>query len=269
MRSTAMLLALLLSPLHAQEARKPVEHADAPAPDGGLGRPSQALLNYADALRQRVPEVDEREKLAKELGLVLKEGVPGSEEGHVLSEIHYWIGWQDYDLAEAAYRISGRPLNSPSLRFVRSWNLLRWAVAKKNGFARAVTAFEEIQTSDPLLRAHVAALVKSLRDAMPCVHCDGKGRIRCTQCHGKGVVGGVADGIEKTPCASCEQGELKCTQCAGPRSAPALEDICKAARCTACEGRGLAFKTVRWTCGECRGLGQKLIPKADPRKILP
>jgi hypothetical protein len=198
-------------------------------------------------------------------GVVLKDGIAGTPEGHAICELQYWISWEDYDLAEAAYRLGCREINSPRLRFVRSWSLLKWAVAKKKGFDRAVAALEEVQATDHALREHVAALVKSVRAVMPCVGCEGRGRIRCIRCHGRGEIGG--DPSE--PCGVCENGERRCLSCDGPRKAPALGDICIDSPCALCEGRGVAFKAVRFPCGECRGLGRKLAPKADPGKKLP
>jgi hypothetical protein len=191
-------------------------------------------------------------------GLVVKEGVAGTVEGHAIGELQYWISWGDDDLAEAAYRVGLRDLNSPNVKFVRSWALLRRAVATKMGYTRALAALDEIDPPDAVFREHVAALVKSVRAVMPCIRCDGKGRLRCVACHGSGA-----------ECGRCENGDLKCPGCEGPRAAPALDAICTASPCRPCEGRGLLPKTVRLPCEECRGLGQKLAPKADPQKKLP
>jgi len=197
--------------------------------------------------------------------VVLKDGIPGTEDGHAICELQYWISWGDYDLAEAAYRLGCREIDSPSLRFVRSWNLLKWAAVKGKGFDRAVAALEEVRATDKALREHVSALLKSVRAVLPCRACEGRGRIRCVLCHGRGLVGD--DPPE--PCGACEQGERRCTGCDGPRRAPALDDICADSPCALCEGRGVSFKAVRFPCGECRGLGRKLLPKADPGKKLP
>src|SRR5262245_31501221 len=86
--------------------------------------------------------------------LVVKEGAAGTREGHAIAELKYWIGWGDYDLAEAAYRIGWRDVRTPSVRFVRSWGLLNWAVARKSGFDRALAALDEIDATDPALRDH-------------------------------------------------------------------------------------------------------------------
>ena len=230
MRSVAVVLALAMSPLQAQDAEKSVEN----------------------------PQL---------AGLVPRDGVLGSEEGHAIHELRYWIEWADYDLAEVAYRTQGRRLNSPSVGFVRSWGLLQWAVAKKGGFDRVVAALGEIRATDKALQEHVGALARSVRAAMPCRTCEGKGKTRCVRCHGRGRI--PSDDGEDSACTACENGHLKCSGCEGPRAAPQLKDICDASPCRACEGRGLVFKNVRWPCMECHGVGQKLVPKADPDKKLP
>jgi hypothetical protein len=48
-----------------------------------------------------------------------------------------------------------------------------------------------------------------------------------------------------------------------------MSDICATTPCADCEGRGSLFLNVHWACPSCLGIGQKLIPKADPAKILP
>src|SRR6185295_10601963 len=75
-------------------------------------------------------------------GLVVKDGVAGTREGHAIAELQYWIAWGDYDLAEAAFRIGWRDLRTPSLRFVRSWGLLQWALSRKSGFDRVLAALD-------------------------------------------------------------------------------------------------------------------------------
>jgi hypothetical protein len=230
MRSVAVLLAVLMSPLHAQDAQKSVENPPLP-------------------------------------NLVPRDGILGSEEGHAISELQYWIGWEDYDLAEAAYRTQSRRLNSPSVGFVRSWGLLRWAVARKGGFDKVLSALADIRATDKVFQDHVGALARSVSAVMPCRRCDGKGKTRCVRCHGRGRL--PSEDGDGAVCDACENGNLKCANCEGPRAAPRLKDICDTSPCAACEGRGLAFKNIRWPCTECHGVGQKLIPKADPDKKLP
>src|SRR5438067_969246 len=101
------------------------------------------------------------------------EGPAGTPEGHAIAELQYWISWEDYDLAEAAYRLGCKKADSSSVRFLRSWGLLRWAVAKGKGFDRAVAALEEVRAPDAPFRDHVGALIRSIRAVMPCAACDG------------------------------------------------------------------------------------------------
>jgi hypothetical protein len=218
--------------------------------------PIQALVLAAGVHLAQAPVGAGREEIAKRLGLVFKDGVPGTEEGHAVGDLQYWISWQDYDLAETAFRVNYRELDSPSVRFVRSWALLKWAVEKKRGYDRALAALVEIKAPEGRLRDHVAALVKSVRAVLPCLLCEGKGRVRCGACRG-------------LACDACEMGDVKCPKCEGPRPAPKMDDLCTTSACELCEGRGFPFKSVRWTCEGCGGVGQKLVPKADPEKKLP
>ena len=258
-----ILLALL--PLQAQDPVTALQHQDAAREladrvaalqKADRNVPVQALVLFAGTHLAQAPAGAERETIAKRLGLVFKDGVPGTEEGHAVGELQYWISWKDYDLAETAFRVQYKELDSPPLRLVRSWALLKWAVEKKRGFDRALAALEEIKAPEGPLREQVAALVKSLRAALPCLLCEGKGRVRCAACHG-------------ASCDACAQGDVKCPKCEGPRAAPKMDDLCTASPCELCEGRGFPFKAVRWTCEGCKGVGQKLAPKADPEKKRP
>ena len=263
---------LLLLPLQAQDATErpagqvpAVSHQDAAElladriaelESGDAKADAAALKLLALAHLSQVSAGPVSEGLARRLGLTLKTGVAGSAEGHAIHDLQYWIRWGDYDLAETAYRVQYREIATPLLRFVRAWGLLNWAATRKRGYDRALSALEDIKPQDAALRNHVQALIQSLRGVWPCSSCEGKGRIRCTQCHGKG-------------CDACDEGESKCPSCKGPRPAPQLKDVCASIGCDLCEGRGLLFKSIRWTCPECRGLGVKLTPKADPEKRLP
>ena len=62
---------------------------------------------------------------------------------------------------------------------------------------------------------------------------------------------------------------LDCGQCEPLRTPPAVKDICKVTACTTCEGRGSMFRGAEWPCKGCLGLGLRLEPVADPRKVLP
>ncbi len=128
-----------------------------------------------------------------------------------------------------------------------------------------------------------------------CSACRNSGRTQCRTCEGLKVIkkicgvcrgsglnmgfGGAGgdpfcknckgSGNERiTPCSDCTGGFVDCAKCEPLRKPPAMEDICAASPCATCEGRGLAFSRVAWPCPSCLGLGQKLVPKADPAKVL-
>jgi hypothetical protein len=86
--------------------------------------------------------------------------------------------------------------------------------------------------------------------------------IKCLPCKGSGIAKALV-------CKKCPDGFLDCKRCKGPTSPPALEEICESAPCGVCEGRGLAFRGVRWPCRVCKGPGVRLIPKAEPARVLP
>ena len=48
-----------------------------------------------------------------------------------------------------------------------------------------------------------------------------------------------------------------------------MDEILTASPCPSCDGRGLAFRNAAVPCRSCLGLGQKLVPKLEPAKILP
>ncbi|MBI3854428.1 MAG: hypothetical protein HY293_01920 [Planctomycetes bacterium] len=200
-------------------------------------------------------------------GLVVKDGIPGTREGHAVAELRYWISWGDYDLAEASYRLGRLESDSESVRYLRSWALLCWSLGRKKGFDRVLAALEDIDSSDAAFRDQAAALAASVRAVMLCPRCDGRNRVRCVQCHGAGLIR-TADDETGTPCGGCESGFLKCPACEGPRPAPSLEDVCSTDPCRSCGGRGLPLSSIRVPCGECRGLGFKVIPKVTPGRRL-
>ena len=84
----------------------------------------------------------------------------------------------------------------------------------------------------------------------------------CSGCHGSGY-----SSIQK--CPTCPNGFIDCTQCEPLRTPPAVKDICMANTCFACEGRGSMFRGAEWACKSCLGLGLRLVPVADPKKVLP
>ena len=238
------------------------------------------------------PEV---EKTAKALGLVVQNGIVGTPEGHAVRDLDNWIAHGDFDLAVLAFVNEYRPIDTPSVRYVWSYALLRLVQAKKRGFDRPVSAYETVKISFGGGPEHLAALEKSIKAAAVCNVCGGEGRFRCTNCHGKketkyycqrckgtghtvSSLGAklvcpacLGKGIEKVvKCEKCKDGYVDCKQCDHkPHPAPSMEDIVEAAACPACEGRGMAFRSAAVPCRTCLGLGVRLAPKADPSKVLP
>jgi hypothetical protein len=119
--------------------------------------------------------------------------------------------------------------------------------------------------------------VKEIKVA--CARCGGKGRLippglvvnkpkqlrkagsQCPPCRGTGV--------EKTfRCEKCKDGFVDCKRCPQPQAPPEVSDLFAADRCARCEGSGLPFRRVAFPCAGCLGLGMRLVPKADPTKIL-
>jgi len=245
------------------------------------------------------------EKAAKALGLVVEEGVPGTAEGQVVHDLDAWIASNDFDLAALAFVKEYRDTDTPSVRYVWSYALTCLAQVKKKGFDRAASGYGSIQNVSAAVKEHLAALQKSIRAAAVCPNCLGEGKLRCTNCHGikevrfpcakcNGKGKYPPPGLVQTPgmrrgptymtctqckgsgyekvirCEKCKDGYLVCKQCDGkPKPAPDFDEICTRTPCPDCEGRGAAMHGVRWTCPSCLGLGQKLVPKAEPAKILP
>lgn len=238
------------------------------------------------------PETD---KAARLLGLMVKNGVAGTPEGHVVRDLNSWISNGDFDLAVLAWVKEFRDIDTPVVRFVWSWALMNLVLQKKRGFDRPVTALQQIKTPEAGFREHVAALVKSIKEAAPCNPCAGDGKFRCTNCHGaketrfncekcKGA-GKVADDLgylnpcypcrgrgfmKLLKCEKCKDGTLTCKQCQGKsKTPPELEAVCRMSPCGQCDARGYVFRKILWACKSCMGVGQKLVPAADPSKALP
>lgn len=236
----------------------------------------------------------EREKAAATLGAVVRNGWVGTPEGFALRDLGGWIATGDYDLAALAFVREYRSVDTPSVRFVWSYALLRLVQEKKRGFDRPVSALGTIQTSDAPFREHAAALARSIKAVAVCGVCMGQGKLRCTNCHGqketrflcarcKGKGHTVSSlgaklvcpdcrgtGVERiVKCEKCKDGWNACKQCDGKKhEPPELEEICSASACQLCEGRGTPFSRVLVPCPGCRGLGLVLVPKADPSKVL-
>lgn len=237
------------------------------------------------------PETDKRARL---LGLELRNGILGTPEGHAVRDLNGWIAAGDYDLAVFAFIKEYRTTDTPIVRFVWSYALLRLVQVKKKNFERPVSALQTISINDGAAKDHIAALIKSIKTVAICNNCQGQVRLRCTNCLGKKETrwdcakckgtGKVTDelgyqlpcypcrgrGFDKLlRCEKCKDGYTECKQCdRKQRSAPEMDEICSSTPCIQCDGRGYVFRNVLWACKSCMGLGQKLSPKADPARML-
>ena len=246
----------------------------------------------------------ETDKRARLLGLELRNGILGTPEGHAVRDLNGWIAAGDFDLAVLAFVKEYRSIDTPIVRFVWSYALLRHVQAKKRGFERPVAALQTVNVLDGAGKEHIGALIKSIKAAAVCNTCQGTVRLRCTNCHGKketrwdcqkckgkgkvpesGYSGAGAGGFtvpeihcypcrgrgydKLLRCEKCKDGFYECKQCdKKQKAAPEMEDICTGAECAQCDGRGYVFRNVLWACKSCLGLGQKLSPKSDPAKVL-
>jgi len=248
----------------------------------GIGHLGQAPLG---------PETDRRARL---LGLELRNGILGTPEGHVVRDLNSWIAGGDYDLAVFAFIKEYRSTDTPIVRFVWSYALLRLVQARKRNFERPVSALQTVSVADGAAKDHIAALIRSIKAVAICNNCQGQVRLRCTNCLGKKETrwdcakckgtGKRTDelgyqlpcypcrgrGYDKLlRCEKCKDGYTDCRQCdRKPRNAPEMDDICSSTPCLQCDGRGYVFRNVLWACKACLGLGQKLSPRIDPAKML-
>jgi hypothetical protein len=212
-----------------------------------------------------------------------------------------WIAAGDFDLAALSFVKEHRSSDTPIVRFVWSYALLRLAQAKKRGFDRPVQALQSIKAGPAIFLEHVGALVKSIKAVAVCGTCAGEARLRCVNCHGKKEIrfncekckgkgkipeAGYGRGFEAPEipcypcrgrgysklftCEKCKDGHVDCKQCEKPGTAPELDQIYAAGdACGSCEGRGFVFKRILWACKSCMGVGQKLAPRVDPVRVLP
>jgi hypothetical protein len=247
------------------------------------------------------------EPVARALGLTLQDGAWGTAEGHAVRDLNAWIASGDFDLAVLAFVKEHRQADTAIVRFVWSYALLRLVQKKQRGFDRPVSAWQTVKCSEIAVNDHLAALAKSVKAVASCSSCLGEGRLRCTNCFGRKEVrfncakcmgsgkvmppgsdapgGGrgfrrAAEPIDCYPCRGrgyeklikcekCKDGTVDCRQCEAPKPPPELGDICASSTCALCDGRGLLFRKVLWPCRSCLGAGQRLVPKADPAKLLP
>jgi hypothetical protein len=250
--------------------------------------------HYANA-----PFGPDSEKTARALGLTVKNGIAGTIEGYVVRELDSWISSGEFDIAVLTWKKEYRDIDTPAVRYVWAYALLRVAQLKKKGFDRPVSALETVTASDAPTRDHLLALEKSIKAEASCSSCGGEGKFRCpnccgkkeirtncTECKGTGKKIQPGKGFRATEipcypcrgrgytqrivCEKCKDGHVTCAQCGGKtQKPPELEEICTLATCPDCDGRGWSFRTVIWACRSCMGLGLKITPKADPTKLLP
>jgi len=255
---------------------------------------AEALQPFAIAHLSGVAAGPDLDKTARSLGLVVQNGIVGTPEGHAVRDLDTWLANGEFDLAVMAFVNEFRSIDTPAVRYVWSYALLRLVQARKRGFERPIGALETVKLNGAESRDHLTTLVKSIRAAASCNVCLGAGKLRCTNCHGKketkficakckgkgftpnalgaqiSCVPCRATGIERiVKCEKCKDGYFDCKQCDKPRMPPELDDIFSMTPCTVCDGRGLAFHHAAVPCRSCLGLGQKLAPKLDPSKILP
>lgn len=262
---------------------------------GKLGRAAgaEALRVFLLGHLAYVPRGGDREEYAKAGGLFTDEGRVGTKEGLAVRDLNEWIVNEDFDLAVLAFKTTHRSVDTPIVRFVWSYALLRLVHAKKREWDRPTRVMKAIRTPDPRFGAHLAALAKSIEAVASCNVCLGVGRLRCTNCHGQqetiipcgrckgtGYLKSSLDAeilcpscrttgiFKKIVCRKCDKGTVDCRQCKAPRQPPGLEEIVEETECRMCDGRGLAFRNAQLPCPFCRGLGLKLTPRADPSKVL-
>jgi hypothetical protein len=285
-----------MTPVTHQEAAKWLADQAAALKKTDAGAQTEPITLFGIGHVGHAPAGNESDKVARLLGLQVLNGIAGTPEGHVVRDLNSWIANGDFDLAVLAWVKEYRSIDTPITRFVWAYAMLRSVQAKKRGFERPVAAFNTIQTSNAVVRDHVAAIVKSIKVAGVCGACAGEGRIRCWNCCGKKHIvfpcpdckgtgrminkSGIqldncprckSTGNEKKyTCDKCKDGYNECKQCDKKQHAPpALEEICELSPCDQCDGRGFVFRRILWACKSCMGAGQKLVPKADPAKVLP
>ncbi len=258
--------------------------------------PTDALALFGIGHVGHAPIGEETDRTARLLGLMVQNGIAGTPEGHVVRDLNGWISGGDYDLAVLCWVREHRSIDTPIVRFVWSTALIRLAQQKKRGYERSIASLGAIQVSDAVVRDHFAALAKSVKAVAICGVCGGEGKLRCTNCHGKKETrvvcrdcGGTgkkkqssgflldncprckSTGTENLiKCEKCKDGFNECKQCdRKPHVPPELDEMFTSTPCPDCDGRGYVFRKILWACKSCMGVGQRLVPKADPAKVLP
>ena len=269
----------------------------------GLSTHCEALLLFAAGHLGHAPAGADAEAAARKLGFTLRDGRMGTPEGHAVADLSHWIANKDFDLAVLAFKTTHRKTDTPVVRFVWSYALLRLVQEKQRGWERPVKVMKAIRTKNVAFRGHLAALAKSIEAVASCNACLGQARLRCTNCHGKKEIrydcpkckgsgkkvpapslrgfrfGGDSNlpcypcrgrgFTKKIVCRKCTDGTIDCKQCKAEAYPPEMSEIVASERpCGACEGRGTLFRKVLWACPDCRGLGLMLTPQSDPTKVL-
>lgn len=247
----------------------------------------------------------ERDKAGATLGLVASGSALGTSEGLATRDLSGLIGEGQFRLAVLCLDREHRGISAPAPRLLYGYALACLAQRQRGGFERAASALQSgLASAVAAVRDHAAALAKSLRDAAVCAGCAGEGKLRCTNCQGVKEVkiacqkcGGKGrlippglqatrpkqlrkvgaqcppckgTGVEKTfRCEKCKDGSVDCKKCEAPKPPPEIEDLFASTPCARCEGKGQPFRNVAWPCPGCLGLGRRLVPKADPSKVLP
>src|SRR6185503_3625257 len=146
---------------------------------------AEALQPFAVAHLSGVAAGPDLDKTARSLGLVIQNGLVGTPEGHAVRDLDTWLANGEFDLAVMAFVNEFRAVDTPAVRYVWSYALLRLVQARRRGFERPIGALETVKLNGAEARDHLTTLVKSIRAAASCNVCLGAGKLRCTNCHGK------------------------------------------------------------------------------------
>ena len=221
----------------------------------------------------------------------------GPPEGLAAVDLRVWSGMGVYDLAVAQFKKDYGGLNEFGIRYASAWLQLMDAMQKKANYRKAATAWTALASGSwpPVQKAHVGAIADALRKNLPCSICGGTHKLRCPvcrgakqttlickQCLGRGkmmtftrfVMCRMCKGVgtfQNVNCPKClAQGEIDCkaSGCKGPVPPPEFGSIASAVKCRRCGGRGTVLPRAPIRCPSCVGLGLKVVPTADPRKVL-
>ncbi len=221
----------------------------------------------------------------------------GPPEGLAAADLRVWSGMGVYDLAVVQFKKDYGSLNEFGIRYATAWLQLLDAMQKKANYRKAAAAWTALASGSwtPVQKAHVGAVADALRKVLPCSFCGGTHKLRCpvcrgakkttlicSQCSGFGKIRTVTRAVtcrmckgvgtfRDVDCPKCHaQGEIDCkvTSCKGPVPPPEFGAIASAVKCRRCDGRGTVLPRAPIRCPACVGLGLKLVPTAEPRKVL-